>query len=316
MKFKFLLYIFTFLFIATSNAETTFIWGISTELHYFNKVAIEFKNTIESKTNGRVKIIIQKYDDLKNEKSSQDFFKENKYHIHQQLAGNYYSQSPNLKIWNIPFLFKNDQHVEKYLNSKKAQDNLKLLENDDLLPIDYTFSGGFIYAYGPKPLQAFSDLEGKKLSIMYDFGFNSDFLKPKNIDITLKTYTIVDNEFHETLGSDLADLLGIVDLEKTYFTVTNHRIISRILFVSKKQIEKMTQHDRNIFISELKKFARKERALANDGKKLSLELFKNRGHHLHFWNKNDIKKAQEYFRGSYDMYYKNLKSEIDFIHSL
>ncbi len=300
-----------------AHSEIVFNWGIDSELYYFSKQAEVFKKTIESKLAGKVKINIKTYKDVTKERSPEEYFKSDEYQIFQSLAGNFVKTEPKLKVWEVPFLFVNDHQVEKYIVSKNGQALLGKLETAVTLPIDYAFSGGFIFMYSPQPINSLADLIGNKVYLSKAFGLGEEFLKPLGIKYQeIVDRPVQDGAYGELLGAGLPDVVANESIKGLTVNLTNHRVTTRVLFASKKALELLNEVDRKVFVKELRKMAVKERVDSIVGKNLGIALFENRGLRLNRWTPEIIVTQRHLFDAQYAEYRKAIGSEMDYVDSL
>ena len=135
-------------------AEVELRWGIDEVLAHQIRIAREVKEKIEKKTNGEVRVKIELYGE-EHLKSPQ----KERFDIHQTIVGNYSERVPELKIWEIPYLFQNKAHVEAYMTSSRGQATLAKIEDEKWLPINYSYAGGFLHFYSKKKISNFSDFQ-------------------------------------------------------------------------------------------------------------------------------------------------------------
>ncbi len=305
------------LFSIIGHSEVVFNWGIDNELYYFSKEAEIFKKNIESKLGGKVKINIKTYKDVTNEKSPEEYFKTNEYQIFQSLAGNFVKTEPKLKIWEVPFLFVNDDQVEKYIVSRNGQALLSKLETSVALPIDYAFSGGFIFMYSPQPINSLAELVGKKVFLSKAFSLGDEFLKPLGIKYQeVIDHPVQEGGYGELLAAGLSDVVASEPIKGLYINLTNHRVTTRVLFVSKQALEQLNEIDRKIFVKELKKMAVRERVDSIVGKNLGIALFENRGLRLNRWTPKVVATQRRLFDIQYAELRKVIGSEVDYVDAL
>lgn len=303
--------------VSYSFANVEIRWGISKELFYYHKIAKAFKEKIEKTTNGRVNVNIILYDDVTQEVGTENSLKSEKYHIHQSFTGEFAHIRPELKVWDVPFLFRDDRHVEKYFVSKKAKANLAHLESELLLPIDYTFAGGYQFIYSRDKFESFAQLKNQNFKSFDVYGFGSKFLKYLNVhvqsDVNEPTTA---NPVGEIFGSGVIELTSKKEFKNYFINITNHRLLVRILFVSKKLLAKLEPSDSKLLVSELKKMALIERKLSTEGKNLNIKLLENRGANVVHWTDHQKRENSKLFQPITEEYRAQIGHEIEFIESL
>jgi len=312
-KMKYLI-LFGLFFALNSFGQTVFNWGIDRELFYHIRIAKEFKAFIESKTQNRVKINIDVYD-VKNENQSiQSYIESGKYQITQSGTGNFEQVSPLVKVWEIPFLFEDFKHAEKYIVSKNAQNVLAKFTNGTMQAIDYTYSGGPLYIFSQKKMNSFDDLVGEKFSLANDNGFSKEFLEPRKI-IGLREGDLKQAPSGEILGAGVDGIYTRDDASQLWVNITNHRMITRIVGVSQKALASLSDSDRSLFVKEIKRLMKEERKFSMRGFEIGQELMKNRGTQVNVWDRKTKEIEFKKFNYSPERY-ANLQSEIEYIQKL
>lgn len=296
---------------SVSFGAEIFNWGILDELVYFRSQAQLFKEEVESKTNGAVKINIVPYPE-RNEKNriTTDFIKNNKYQIVQELSGKLDHINTELQLWTLPFLFRDEVHTEKFIRIL-GQKTLKKLETDKLLPVDYTFSGGFVVVRGKK-LESFEQLKGKTLSTEIGHQFYNSSLKQLGIKVNFSRELRQDYVENISAVADEIALHG--EIVNTAINVTDHRVVSRVLFVDKAKLGRLSPEHQKIFMETLKKYATFERLESNRGRKIVFDLLKNRGAKFHVWGakeKSEGKAMAAKLYSDFEQKHPGLVSEIE-----
>lgn len=106
------------------------------------------------------------------------------------------------------------------------------------------------------------------------------------------------------------------DNDQLWVNVSNHRMVSRFVGVSKASLNRIPAAHRDFFVNELTKLMTKERQYSMDGAKLSMDILKNRGIHLNVWDREhkvaDLKKLE----APLNVYRNLLENEIAAIDAL
>ncbi len=298
-----------------SNCETKLVWGIAKDLYYHIKVAKEFKSIVEKGSQERIKIEIKLFDPNIVIKSASDFIHSGEYQITQDIVGNFATSLPEIKIWEVPFLFESFEHAEKYIVSKEARGVLARLSSQDIDYLDYSFSGGPMFIYAPKKIDSFDDLKGQTISINEDFGFSKDFLSRRGI-LGIKE----DGEKKQPTGEELAAFVDAIvsrrDFDTLWLNMTSHRFIARLICVSKKAISEMKVEDQKLFAKTMMKMMVKERKSSAFGAQIGLASVRNRGGNVNVWTKNQFLFEKEKFEIANPEYRQKFKSEIEFVEKL
>lgn len=295
MRYSIVLTLLFFSFVATAE-KTSFTWGIRDDLVYFKKQAQAFKADIEKETKGRIKINIVTYPE-KDEKGkiATDFITEKKYDIVQDLVSKFESKHRELRVWSLPFLFASYGQLEKYISSMGA-DTLKKMETAALQPIDYSYSGGFLMVHGRR-LDNFKQLVGKGLIVDEEYPSYEQFLRNKKIGIIRDRAKGNDYVEHIIAVADEVTMSNsVVD---TVVNLTDHRVISRIIFAAKPKIDALSDSDRKLFVDKLKHYAYLERLDSINGQNLLIDLLVNRGAVINKWTAEQRAQGRKFFAQEY-----------------
>lgn len=298
VKFAF----FILLFSQMTFGAVIFKWGLRDDLVYFKKNAANFKQEIESLTKGEIQIELASYKESEEKKGlATDWITSGRYGIIQELTGKLDQKNSELKVWSLPFLFRNDAHVEKYLASL-GQDVLKHLETDDLQPVDYSFSGGFLMFHGAQ-INKMDDLVGQIVTIEDGYKTYEHSLKKKHIALNLNRHK--STHYAEQIIAVADEIAMNNTIQNTVINLTDHRVVSRVVFVSKALLNKLSKENQRLFLATLKKYLKSEREDSIEGKKLILALLKNRGAKFNPWTPEMKKSGQQFFNSDYENFEKH-----------
>src|SRR5271154_4640263 len=105
------------------------VWGMLKSLEEYQRLAKRFNEKIQHVTKGEVEVEVKLFDKdpsdpLKEiEGGSLDIYQITTNHLRQLLKDKNW-----LQCWEVPFLFKNESHIEKYIGSDYTKQKLKSLE--------------------------------------------------------------------------------------------------------------------------------------------------------------------------------------------
>jgi len=223
------------------------VWGMLEPLQEYRVIAERFNKTIKNLTNDELEIDIKLF-----QKDPQNPIKEIEegnldiYQIPTGLLESIVANKEWLKCWEIPFLFKNEEHVEKYIESDHSKKKLKELENSKILPLNYSYAGGFC---------ATVTRRNKDFDLDYGNLSNIQFNQYEYEDMTLENFLI---NIYQHLPSnilmyELNELLKLKPEIKSYINinVSKHLIVSRISMISKNTLSKIPTEYRDIFLNTL-----------------------------------------------------------------
>lgn len=294
----------------TWSAEYTLKWGLNVEpIVYFQKAAADFKKRVEQRTNGRIKVEV--YENLVPQEGHDHLADVQKgiYHMNQETVFHLQKRVPELAIWDLPYLFQNDEHVSRYIASAPAREILAKLEGHDVVGLGYTYSGGFLHIFGRK-LSSFSDLNNLNVGFeeaaeTYKTYLQNLFkLTPQKISFGTYTETNPTQAASEIIISTGRELYPIAKKSKVYLNTTDHRVISRVLFVSKKFLESLPSDLRKIVIEEGQRAAKLERELSIQDKNAVLSEAESKNVVINRWSQAQKNQQRDQFKPLYAAYVK------------
>ncbi len=309
MKFLFLT---SFLFSSYLSAKepVKVKWAINEGLNHQVTVAKEFAKEMEKEN-----ILVEIHYFSEDEQELYDGPLKNKnFDMTQNYSAKFYEQEKRLKIWEVPFLFRSSEHIENFIASQRSQEILNGLDNEHEKAITFTFAGGFLHMITPERLTSFTQLKGQNCIFDDRNSFYKYFSSPLGIKSNFE------NEAKDSKSMCLEELGAEIRLHlirhNNFFNITGHRIISRVLRVSNKILNKMSEAQREKFISSLKKYTKKERMMVYKELDLTIERLKFRQITPNFWTNEMKDKEVQKLDHLMQAFYKEIGSEIDYVKAL
>lgn len=209
-----------------------------------------------------------------------------------QISAKYYfSTAPDLRVVDMPGLFKDHDHVTRVLDGQVGSDLLASVysgSNQNIKGLAFTYSGGFRNLYTTKPVASLEDLKGKTTR----FAGNSlsrdmnDFLGLKSQSISIGSKNWVKAHEKKTVEVEEAEVIRLAMYERNYPEViesidtvfeTHHNLYLTLVSINGKVFDSLTPEQQAIVQEEASKLAVQERELsiqqAEDGKKLLSEKY-------------------------------------------
>ncbi len=249
------------------------IWGILEPLEEYKKIADKFNQKIKDLTNNKIEVEVKFFDkDPENPLKELENGSINIYQIPTTQLVGLLPEKSWLKAWEVPFLFKNESHVESYIASNESKENLKSLETEKLLPITYSYAGGFCATLCKRNQEKLKDFSNLK---------TIDFSKYEYEDMALDDFLI---NIYQHLPSNILmyeinEMLKLKPEAKSFLNidVSNHVVVSRVTMVSKETISKIPEEYRNSFLSTLNELLNEERQVIYKRSKNNIEALKADG---------------------------------------
>lgn len=275
-------------------------WGINLEpLDFYIPAAHMFKKRVEKKTNGqiRVKLSIGHY-----KQDERDHLKDvasGVYDMGQETINNLHKYDSRLGLWDLPFLFRSNAQVFKYTESPHAKSVLKSLEKAGVVGIEYTYSGGFLHLFGEE-VNSFKSLEGKNVA-HEEYSPNYKKALSEKLDVTFKEYgqRSSDIKLSEIISSTLYEISDFPEIGRMTLNRTEHRVFARIIFVSKKFLNKLPNNLKQIVLDEAKRAGIFEREMAVKETEVYIAELKKQGMKINNWSGKQKALGRKLFKSMY-----------------
>ncbi len=302
---------------ANKTSPKTLHWGINLEpSQYFEIASLRFKNNVEARTNGQVKVKVSVSDYKQEDRDHLKDVSDGVYSMGQEIVNILSEKVPIFKLWEIPFLFENDNQVFEYTKTAFAKKSLRKLQEHGVYGIDYTYAGGFIHMIGQE-INDITDLKSQKIYIedATDY-FKKSLLDKLNISTREYTTTIMKNlknTTSELISSLLSELYqNHSKNDKTYLNVTNHRVFTRVVFINKDFLDSLTPINRKVVLEEAKIAAIMERELSLEASNNHLTNIKTNFKNIviNEWSSKQRAKSRSVFSHLYKQFEKKYKTSI------
>jgi TRAP-type C4-dicarboxylate transport system substrate-binding protein len=282
--------------------SVTVKWGILKRLKEYKVISEKFKDKVKTLTRGQVQIEIVLLDEV-----SRDPLKEVSYEELDivQITSDHLRELTNqewLKCWETPFLFEDRDHVEKYIKSDRSKKMLKTIENEKILPLTYSYAGGFMSIVKRKG----GELGTLKEHNFAIHGFDNNKFDEINLSyLYMKLpFTVLMYEVPEV--GQLKQLKENIEVE-----LTNHLVQARITLVSKTKLSKIPEEYREKFLSLLESLLDEERqVIYNRSDRNTVTLLEDQSLKVNLWGDD---KKEKYFKNLRSEGSEELNQEIDYI---
>jgi tripartite ATP-independent transporter DctP family solute receptor len=226
---------------------------------YPNVVAIEnLGKKLEAATNGRYKLQMYPGGVLGGEKEMVEQTQVGAIQIARISLGVLGPVVPDVNVFNMPFVFRNEAHMRQVIDGPIGDELLKKITDSPakLVALGWMDSGSRSL-YTKKPVRTMEDLKGQKIRVMGNplfrdmmnaMGGNAISMGHPEVFSALQTGVVDGAENNPpTLYTSNQYTAGI-----KYYTQTNHLIIPEIFVMSKVTWDKMTPEDQTL----VRKFSR------------------------------------------------------------
>ncbi|HIB36069.1 TRAP transporter substrate-binding protein [Mesonia sp.] len=159
---------FTLIFSACKKEEKTKVIRLGHALdvsHPVHKAMKFMANRIEEKSNGQLKVDIYPSQQLGSERELIELLQIGSLGMTKVSTGTLENFAPELKVFGLPFLFKDRQHRFDVLESEIGEKLLEASVRNRLKGLTFYDAGSRSF-YSTQPLNSPSDLKGQKIRVM------------------------------------------------------------------------------------------------------------------------------------------------------
>ena len=232
----------------------------------FHKAAFYFADKLREKTNGEIDIEVLDLPDYnarvgkalttvgEDRQTVIDLTANGDIDISTVYVNSLAAINKDLFVWDMPFLFNNISDASEHLDGEVGQSLLRAVsEKSNLVPLTYTFSGGFRLMPSTKPIAKLSDFAGLKVG-------------STKSPVSMDTFRALGADPVEMNVEDLRDSIGngTVDCGETtyprffvlghdtvskYINDTTHNVFLTCIITNKDLFGKLTKEQQELFFS-------------------------------------------------------------------
>ncbi|PJG84441.1 TRAP transporter substrate-binding protein [Conservatibacter flavescens] len=230
------------------------------------------------------------------------------------VVGNPYYTTFNeeLNLLDLPFLFRDEAHVEKVLNSEVGDNLLKSLEKSGLKGLAFYEIGFRDITNSKKPIKNASDLAGLKLrttpnpahiAAFKEWGANPTPMPFNEVYFSLKTGVIdgQENPVHHIYNNNLQEV-------QKYLSLTHHAYTAAPMAMNLDRFNYLDKEDQEILLQAAREGAELEKKLNLEENKIYLEKLKEQG--MEVEASPDIASFQDGAKKAWNDYAKKFGNEL------
>ncbi|MCP3740214.1 TRAP transporter substrate-binding protein [Rossellomorea sp. BNER] len=218
--------------------------------HMWHKGAEKFKEELEKRSDGRMKLEIYPSSQLGTEADMVEQIASGSVDFGFITAAYMSSREPSFAAWFTPYAFEDLNAANEARDSEIAKKILRTLDKQGLVGLDYLFAGQRVMLFKDKEVKNASDMEGLKLRVtpsppMQDFyqfsGASTEGLPLPEVYSAVQTGVIdgmdmdldaaITNKYHEVVK---------------HGAVTNHMVWPAVAMMNKSTFEGMPDEDQKI----------------------------------------------------------------------
>ena len=284
MRNLLVLLIFSFLFTSCQESENVKIirlgHGLSTT-HSVHQAMVYMDSVLRVKSNGKMKIQIYPSEQLGTERQCLELLQIGSLDMTKVSTGSLENFSPNIKVFGLPFLFRDRQHSYSVLDGPIGRDLLSGTEKYWLKGLAYYDAGARSFYTKEKKINSPEDLDGLKIRVM-ESKTAFDMVKALGGSPTPISF----GELYTSLQQGVVDgaennppsfyLSRHYEVCK-YYTLDEHTILPDVLLMSTHIWDSFSDQERGWLSQAVKESVIEQRKLWAESEKQSLDAVKEAG---------------------------------------
>lgn len=223
---------------------------ITPPTHMWHKAAEQFKEELETRSDGRMKMEIYPSSQLGSEADMVEQIAAGSVDFGFITAAYMSSREPSFAAWFTPYAFEDLNEANDARDSEVAKKILGTLDQQGLVGLDYLFAGQRVMLFKDKEVKSTADMDGLKLRVtpsppMQDF-YKSTGASTEGLPLP-EVYSAVQTGVIDGMDMDLDAAITnkyyeVVD----HGAVTNHMVWPSVAIVNKSTFEGMSEEDQQI----------------------------------------------------------------------
>jgi len=229
-----------------------------------------FKKIIEKRSNGKFKVEIYPNASLYGDREAIEALKMNAIQMAAPSFSKFTGFVPQLQLFDLPFLFKDQNHLHKVLDGEVGRKILKMVSKRGLVGLAYWDNGFKELSDDTRPLIKPSDAKGLKFRIMSSRVLEAQFkaigANPQVLPFS-EVYSALQQGVVNGQENTLSNIYTkkIFEVQK-YMTISNHGYLGYMLVTNKMFMKKLPDDLKKIFLKAVKDataFGRKQAQAVN-----------------------------------------------------
>lgn len=237
----------------TKNKETNTIRLAHTgsETHQYHIASQKFKELVEQKSKGKLKVNVYANGSLGNEDELVDQTMTGTIQMSTMAADSSLSNTiPEMNVFGIPYLFKNKQDVYSKLDGKPGKNLLKLTEAKNMRGLGYWEVGFRQFTNNKREIKHPEDMENLKLRVQSAKVWN-EHLKaldaiPTPISFS-ELYSALDQGVVDGQENPLSTISSqkLFEVQK-YMSLTNHTYTPAVILMNEDYYNHLTKEEQKV----------------------------------------------------------------------
>ena len=276
------------------------------------KAAKFFKKRLEELSNGRIDVQIYPNSELYKDNVVLNAVKEGSIQMACPSFSKFRDIVPQLALFDLPFLFRDMNHIHKVQDSEIGKKLKKMVENQGFTVLDFWDNGFKQMTSSKRALLLPEDAKGQKFRIM-----NSEVLKAQFEILNAKPLVMPFSKVFMGLKEGTIDgqenTISNIYTKKfytvqKYLTLSNHGYLGYLVVMNKEFYNSLPSDLQKNVKQAIKEATEKERVYAGDFEIIQLSKIKHAGNiEITELNKDQINQWREAVKGIYKQFYDKNK---------
>jgi tripartite ATP-independent transporter DctP family solute receptor len=274
----------------------------------------KFAELVNEKSKGRIQIKVYDSASLGDENSVIQQVQMGSIEFTRISSGTLAEFNKQFGVFSLPYIFNNDDHVWKFLDSDYGKKMLDNLEKSRMVGLAYYSSGSRSF-YTKNPVKGPDDLQGMKIRVMQN-AINIELMKAFGASATPMPY----GEVFSALQTGVID--GAENNPPSYLTANHyqavknyvldsHQRVPEVLMVSKVAWDKLSEEDRKIIKEAAQESVKFQKEAWNKFEKDALAKLIANG--VVVTEVKDVKPWKDKAKSVFDKYGAEYKAELEAI---
>lgn len=224
--------------------------------HMWHKAAEKFKEELDKRSEGRMKVEIYPASQLGTEADMVQQISAGSVDFGFITAAYMSSRAPAFTAWFAPYAFKDLEAANASRDTEIAKKILATLDDQGIKGLDYLFAGNRVMLFKDKEVKKPEDMMGLSFRVtpsppLQDF-YKSLGASPESLPLP-EVYAAIQTGVIDGMDMDLdATITNKYHEVAKYGAVTNHMVWPAVAMMNKEKYEKMSDNDKKIIDESIK----------------------------------------------------------------
>lgn len=292
---------------------------LQTETHPYHKGALKFKELVEEKSNGKIRIDIFPSSQLGNGRDQIEGAQIGSIHFHIGSVAPVTNFAPKFNLLNLPYLFESREHAFRVLDGEIGKEIATDLENRGLINLGYMENGWRHMTNNKKPIKTSADAAKLKLRVQESPPYISFIKALGSTPVPVpfgELYTALEQKVVDGQENPLAQIyLNKFQEVQSYLTLTAHNYDAAVFLMSKTTFDTLPEELQKAVSEASAEAVDYERKVAMEDEKKLLEDLKKT--EIEIEENPDLDSFREAVKPVYEEYEETIGKELfDKIESL